>query len=144
MEVDFNKRLKLDRIKLFVDVVTKMANDTPAGGYAIGEAIRALPENIQQFLLSEIPDKVLRREYARRELGNLEDACLTQGKDELFETFRSEIYQNDKLHTVANLLGTDCLRPDLVETAEALVKLFPERWTIQELSDEIYAKSLGL
>lgn len=39
MAVDFNKRLKTDRIKLFVDVVTKMANDTPAGGYAIGEAI---------------------------------------------------------------------------------------------------------
>lgn len=28
MAVDFNKRLKTDRIKLFVDVVTKMANDT--------------------------------------------------------------------------------------------------------------------
>lgn len=69
---------------------------------------------------------------------------MTQGNDELIETFRSEIYNNNKLHTIADLLGTDCLRPDLVETAEALVKLFPERWTIEELSEEIYARSLGL
>lgn len=57
---------------------------------------------------------------------------------------RSEIYNINKLHTIADLLGTDCLRPDLVETADALVKLFPERWTIEELSEEIYARSLGL
>lgn len=144
MAEDFNKRLKTDRIKLFVDVVTKMANDTPAGGYAIGEAIGSLPDNLKQFLLSEIPDKIIRAEYSRRGLGNLEDACVTQGNDELIETFRSEIYNNNKLHTIADLLGTDCLRPDLVETAEALVKLFPERWTIEELSEEIYARSLGL
>lgn len=144
MAEDFNKKLKLDRIKLFVDVVTKMANDTPAGGYAIGEAIGALPDNIKQFLLSEIPDKIIRAEYSRRELGKLEDACLTQGKEELIETFRSEIYRGNELHTIADLLGTDCLRPDLIETAEALCKLFPERWTIDELSEEIYARSLGL
>ncbi len=28
--VDFNKKLKIDRINLFCDVVTKMANGTPA------------------------------------------------------------------------------------------------------------------
>lgn len=69
--VDFNKRLKLDRIKLFVDVVTKMANGTPAEGYAIGDAIRALPENLQQFIISEVPDKIIRREHTRRELNRM-------------------------------------------------------------------------
>lgn len=31
--VDFNKKLKIDRINLFCDVVTKMANGTPAEVY---------------------------------------------------------------------------------------------------------------
>lgn len=60
--VDFNEKLKIDRIKLFCDVVTKMANGTPAEGYAIGEAIKQLPDNLQQFLISEVPDVILRRE----------------------------------------------------------------------------------
>lgn len=144
MAVDFNKRLKTDRIKLFVGVVTKMANDTPAGGYAIGEAIGSLPDNLKQFLLSEIPDKIIRAEYSRRNLGDLEGAAMVQSADELFETFRSEIYNNNELHTVADLLGTDCVRPDLLETVEALIKLFPERWTLDDLLDELYTKSIGL
>lgn len=45
--VDFNKKLKVDRINLFCDVVTKMAHGTPAEGYAIGDAIKQLPENLQ-------------------------------------------------------------------------------------------------
>lgn len=144
MVEDFRKKLKEDRIKLFVDTVTKMANNTPADGYMIGDAVVRLPDNIKQFLISEIPDKIIRAEYSRRELGNLEDACLTQGEDELRETFRSEVYKNDELHTVADLLGTDCVRPDLLETVEALIKLFPERWTLDDLLDELYTKSIGL
>lgn len=142
--VDFNKKLKLDRIKLFVDVVTKMANDTPAGGYAIGEAIGNLPDNIKQFLLSEIPDRIIRAEYSRRELGRLEDACLTQGRDELIETYRAEVYKNNEMHAVADLLGTDAVHPDLLETVEALIKQFPERWTLDDLLDKLYERSLGL
>lgn len=142
--VDFNKKLKLDRIKLFVDVVTKMANDTPAGGYAIGEAIGNLPDNIKQFLLSEIPDRIIRAEYARRDLGSLEDACLTQGRDELVETYRAEVYKNNEVHAVADLLGTDAVHPDLLETVEALIKQFPERWTLDDLLDKLYERSLGL
>ena len=144
MAVDFHKRLKEDRIKLFVDNVTKMANNTPADGYMIGEAIDALPDNLKQFLLSEIPDKIIRAEYSRRELGNMEDACLTQGEDELKETYRAEIYKGDEYHAIADLLGTDCVRPDLLETVEALIKLFPERWTLDDLLDELYTKSIGL
>lgn len=144
MSVDFYKKLKEDRIKLFVDNVTKMANNTPADGYMIGEAIYALPDNLKQFLLTEIPDKIIRAEYSRRGLGNMEDACLTQGEDELRETYRAEIYKGDELHTVADLLGTDCVRPDLLETVEALIKLFPERWTLDDLLDELYTKSIGL
>lgn len=66
--VDFNKKLKVDRINLFCDVVTKMAYRTPAEGNAVGEAIRQLPDSLQQYLISEVPDKILRREYTRREL----------------------------------------------------------------------------
>lgn len=36
MAIDFHEKLKEDRIKLFVDNVTKMANNTPADGYTIG------------------------------------------------------------------------------------------------------------
>lgn len=144
MAEDLRKKLKEDRIALFVDNVTKMANNTPADGYMIGEAVGRLPDNIKQFLLSEIPDRVLRAEYSRRNLGDLEGAAMVQSADELKETFRSEVYANNELHTVADLLGTDCVRPDLLETVEALIKLFPERWTLDDLLDELYTKSLGL
>lgn len=144
MAVDFYKKLKEDRIKLFVDNVTKMANNTPADGYMIGEAIGALPDNLKQFLLTEIPDNIIRAEYSRRGLGNMEDACLTQGEDELKETYRAEIYKGDEYHAIADLLGTDCVRPDLLETVEALIKLFPERWTLDDLLDKLYTKSIGL
>lgn len=144
MEIDFRKKLKEDRIALFVDNVTKMANNTPADGYMIGEAVERLPDNIKQFLLSEIPDKVLRAEYSRRELGNTEDACLTQGEDELRETYRAEIYKGDEYHAIADLLGTDCVRPDLLETVEALIKLFPERWTLDDLFEKLQDRHWGI
>lgn len=144
MAIDFHEKLKEDRIKLFVDNVTKMANNTPADGYMMGEAIYALPDNLKQFLLTEIPDNIIRAEYSRRGLGNMEDACLTQGEDELRETYRAEIYKGNEYHAIADLLGTDCVRPDLLETVEALIKLFPERWTLGDLLDELYAKSIGL
>lgn len=144
MAVDFYKKLKEDRIKLFVDNVTKMANNTPADGYMMGEAIDALPDNLKQFLLTEIPDKTIRDEYSRRELGNMEDACLTQGEDELKETYRAEIYKGDEYHAIADLLGTDCVRPDLLETVEALIKLFPERWTLDDLFEKLQNRHWGI
>lgn len=144
MAVDFYKKLKEDRIKLFVDNVTKMANNTPADGYMIGEAIDALPDNLKQFLLTEIPDNIIRAEYSRRGLGNMEDACLTQGEDELRETFRAEIYKGDEYHAIADLLGTDCVRPDLLETVEALIKMFPERWTLDDLFEKLQDRHWGL
>ena len=144
MAVDFHKRLKEDRIKLFVDNVTKMANNTPADGYMIGEAIGALPDNLKQFLLTEIPDKVIRAEYSRRDLGNMEDACLTQGEDELKETYRAEIYKGNEYHAIADLLGTDSPRPDLLETVEALIKTFPERWTLDDLFEKLQDRRWGI
>ena len=144
MAIDFRKKLKEDRIALFVDNVTKMANNTPADGYMIGEAVGRLPDNIKQFLLSEIPDKVLRAEYSRRNLGDLEGAAMVQSADELKETFRSEVYMNNELHTVADLLGTDCVRPDLLETVEALIKTFPERWTLDDLFEKLQDRHWGI
>ncbi len=144
MAIDFRKKLKEDRISLFVDNVTKMANNTPADGYMIGEAIGALPDNLKQFLLTEIPDKIIRAEYSRRELGNMEDACLTQGEDELKETYRVEIYKGNEYHAIADLLGTDSVRPDLLETVEALIKLFPERWTLDDLFEKLQDRHWGI
>ena len=144
MAVDFHKRLKEDRIKLFVDNVTKMANNTPADGYMIGEAIGALPDNLKQFLLTEIPDKIVRAEYARRGLGNMEDACLTQGEDELKETYQAEIYKGNECRAVADLLGTGGVSPDLLETVEALIKTFPGRWTLDDLLEKLQDKHWGI
>lgn len=139
--IDFNKKIKEDRVKLFVYNVTKMANNTPAQGYTIGDAMKQLPGNLQQFVISEIPDKVLRAEYARRDLGHLED-CALYGEDEIKETYRNEIYRNNELHTIADLLGVDCIRPDLLEVVEAVLKLFPERWTLRDLQDILYDAEL--
>lgn len=141
--VDFNKRLKIDRIALFVKNVTEMGNNTPADGYMIGDAVNALPDNLKQFLLSEIPDSILRKEYARRNLHKLDDVALS-GLGEIKDAFVSEVYTNNELHTVAELLGTDALQPDLTETVEALIKLFPERWTLDDLLDVLQSKAWGL
>lgn len=144
MAIDFYKKLKEDRIRLFVDNVTKMANNTPADGYMIGEAIGALPDNLKQFLLTEIPDRIVRAEYSRRGLGNMEDACLTQGEDELKGTYLAEVYKGNEYHAIADLLGTDCVRPDLLETVEALIKLFPERWTLDDLFGKLQDRHWGI
>lgn len=74
----------------------------------------------------------------------MEDACLTQGEDELKETYRAEIYKGNEYHAIADLLGTDCVRPDLLETVEALIKLFPERWTLDDLFEKLQDKRWGI
>ena len=92
---DFNEKLKVDRINQFGHLVKSMANGTPAEGYTIGDAIRALPDNLQQFLLSEVPDRIIRKEHTRRGLNILEDTTLLAGVDELRETYTDEIFKAD-------------------------------------------------
>lgn len=141
--VDFNKRLKVDRINLFCDVVTKMANGTPAEGYAIGDAIKQLPENLQQFLISEVPDSILRREYSRREL-HRGDTVLFEGVDEIKEVFKEEIFNADKAGTIKDLLGIESQFPDILDVIAEVLKCFPERYTIDDIYDMLYKKDLGL
>lgn len=141
--VDFNKRLKVDRINLFCDVVTKMANGTPAEGYAIGDAIKQLPENLQQFLISEVPDNILRREYSRREL-HRGDTVLFEGVDEIKEVFKEEIFNADKAGTIKDLLGIESQFPDILDVIAEVLKCFPERYTLDDIYDMLYKKDLGL
>lgn len=141
--VDFNKKLKIDRINLFCDVVTKMANGTPAEGYAIGDAIKQLPENLQQYLISEVPDVILRREYIRRDLHKGE--CLVfEGADAITEVYREEVYNADKAGTIKDLLGIKSQFPDILDVIEEVLKCFPERYTLEDIYDMLYKKDLGL
>ena len=135
--VDFNKKLKVDRIKLFVDVVTKMANGTPAEGYSIGEAIKALPENLQQYLISEVPDKIIRREHTRRELNrmNADDFIDTEA---MAETYKEEVFKADKVKALKELLGIKG------EFTEEVLKCFPSRLTLNEFCNNVYMKEIGL
>lgn len=141
--VDFNKKLKVDRIKLFVDVVTKMANGTPAEGYAIGEAIHALPENLQQYLISEVPDRIIRREHTRRELNrmNADDFIDTEA---MAETYKEEVFKADKVKALKELLGIKGEFTDEVDVIEEVLKCFPSRLTLNEFCNNVYMKEIGL
>lgn len=141
--VDFNKKLKVDRIKLFVDVVTKMANGTPAEGYAIGEAIKALPENLQQYLISEVPDKIIRREHTRRELNrmNADDFIDTEA---MTETYKEEVFKADKVKALKELLGIKGEFTDEMDVIEGVLKCFPSRLTLNEFCNNVYMKEIGL
>jgi hypothetical protein len=141
--VDFNKKLKVDRIKLFVDVVTKMANGTPAEGYAIGEAIHALPENLQQYLISEVPDRIIRREHTRRELNrmNADDFIDTEA---MAETYKEEVFKADKVKALKELLGIKGEFTDEMGVIEEVLKCFPSRLTLNEFCNNVYMKEIGL
>lgn len=141
--VDFNKKLKVDRIKLFVDVVTKMANGTPAEGYAIGEAIHALPENLQQYLISEVPDRIIRREHTRRELNrmNADDFIDTEA---MAETYKEEVFKADKVEALKELLGIKGKFTDEMDVIEEVLKCFPSRLTLNEFCNNVYMKEIGL
>lgn len=141
--VNFNKKLKVDRIKLFVDVVTKMANGTPAEGYAIGEAIYALPENLQQYLISEVPDRIIRREYTRRELHKGEKYVF-EGADEITEVYKEEVFKANRAEALKDLLGIKIKFPDILDVLEEVLKCFPERCTLDDIYDMLYKKDLGL
>lgn len=141
--VDFNKKLKVDRIKLFVDVVTKMANGTPAEGYAMGEAIHALPENLQQYLISEVPDRIIRREHTRRELNrmNADDFIDTEA---MAETYKEEVFKADKVKALKELLGIKGEFTDEMDVIEEVLKCFPGRLTLNEFCNNVYMKEIGL
>lgn len=141
--VDFNKKLKVDRIKLFVDVVTKMANGTPAEGYAIGEAIHALPENLQQYLISEVPDRIIRREHTRRELNrmNADDFIDTEA---MAETYKEEVFKADKVKALKELLGIKGEFTDEMDVIEEVLKCFPSRLTLNEFCNNVYMKEIRL
>lgn len=141
--VDFNKKLKVDRVKLFVDVVTKMANGTPAEGYAIGEAIHALPENLQQYLISEVPDRIIRREHTRRELNrmNADDFIDTEA---MAETYKEEVFKADKVKALKELLGIKGEFTDEMDVIEEVLKCFPSRLTLNEFCNNVYMKEIGL
>ena len=141
--VDFNKKLKIDRINLFCDVVTKMAHGTPAEGYAIGDAIKQLPDNLQQFLISEVPDVILRREYIRRDLHKGE--CLVfEGAEAITEVYREEVYNADKAGAIKDLLGIKSQFPDILDVIAEVLKCFPERYTLDDIYDMLYKNDLGL
>lgn len=141
--VDFNKKLKVDRIKLFVDVVTKMANGTPAEGYAIGEAIQALPENLQQFIITETPDKIIRREHTRRELNRMNaDDFIDAGA--MAETYKEEVFKPNKVQALKDLLGIEGEFADEMDIVEEILKCFPSRFTLNEFCNNVYMKEIGL
>ena len=141
--VDFNKKLKVDRINLFCNVVTKMAHGTPAEGYAIGDAIKQLPENLQQYLISELPDSILRREYSRRELHKGEGAVF-EGADTVAEVYKEEVFNANKAEAVKDLLGIKSKFPDILDVIAEVLKCFPERYTLEDIYDMLYKKDLGL
>ena len=141
--VDFNKKLKIDCINLFCDVVTKMAHGTPAEGYTIGEAIYQLPENLQQYLISEVPDVILRREYSRRELHKGEGAVF-EGADTVAEVYKEEVFNADKAEALKDLLGIKSKFSDMLDVIAEVLKCFPERYTLDDIYDMLYKKDLGL
>lgn len=141
--VEFNKKLKIDRINLFCDVVTKMAHGTPAEGYAIGDAIKQLPENLQQYLISEVPDSILRREYSRREL-HKGDNVVFEGADTVAEVYKEEVFNANKAEAMKDLLGIKSKFPDILDVIAEVLKCFPERYTLDDIYDMLYKKDLGL
>ena len=141
--VDFNKKLKIDRMNLFCDVVTKMANGTPAEGYAIGDAIKQLPENLQQYLISEVPDVILRREYSRREL-HIGDNVVFEGADIIAEVYKEEVFNANRAEAVKDLLGIKSRFPDILDVIEEVLKCFPERYTLDDIFDMLYKRDMDL
>ena len=141
--VDFNKKLKVDRINLFCDVVTKMAHGTPAEGYAIGDAIKQLPENLQQYLISEVPDSILRREYSRREL-HIGDNVVFEGADIIAEVYKEEVFNANRAEAVKDLLGIKSQFPDILDVIEEVLKCFPERYTLDDIFDMLYKRDMEL
>lgn len=141
---DFNKKLKVDRINQFGHLVKSMANGTPTKGYTMGDAIKALPDNLQQFLLSEVPDRIIRKEHTRRGLNNLDATALIAGVDELRETYTDEVFKANPARELCNLLGIKSAFPDILDVIDEVMKLFPERLTRKDLANELYMDEIGM
>lgn len=141
---EFNKKLKVDRVNQFGHLVKAMAYGTPTEGYAIGDAIKALPDNLQQYLLSEVPDRILRKEHTRRGLNNLDATALTAGVDELRETYTDEVFKANPARELCNLLGIRSAFPDILAVIDEVLKLFPERFTRKDLANELYMDEIGM
>lgn len=141
---DFNKKLKVDRVNQFGYLVKAMAHGTPTEGYAIGDAIKALPDNLQQYLLSEVPDRIIRKEHTRRGLNNLDATALIAGVDELRETYTDEVFKANPARELCNLLGIKSAFPDILDVIDEVLKLFPERLTRKDLANELYMDEIGM
>lgn len=140
---DFNKKLKVDRVNQFGHLVKAMANGTPAEGYTIGDAIKALPDNLQQYLLSEVPDRIIRKEHTRRGLNDLTTTPY-EGTDELRETYTDEVFKANPARELCNLLGIKSAFPDILDVIDEVLKLFPERLTRKDLANELYMDEIGM
>lgn len=141
---EFNKKLKVDRVNQFGHLVKAMAYGTPTEGYAIGDAIGALPDNLQQYLLSEVPDRIIRKEHTRRGLNNLDATALIAGVDELRETYTDEVFKANPARELCNLLGIRSAFPDILDVIDEVLKLFPERFTRKDLANELYMDEIGM
>lgn len=141
---EFNKKLKVDRVNQFGHLVKAMAYGTPTEGYTIGDAIKALPDNLQQYLLSEVPDRIIRKEHTRRGLNNLDATALIAGVDELRETYTDEVFKANPARELCNLLGIRSAFPDILDVIDEVLKLFPERFTRKDLANELYMDEIGM
>lgn len=141
---EFNKKLKVDRVNQFGHLVKAMAHGTPTEGYTIGDAIKALPDNLQQFLLSEVPDRILRKEYTRRGLNNLDSTALITWADELREVYTDAVFKANPARELCNLLGIKSAFPDILDVIDEVLKLFPERLTRKDLANELYMDEIGM
>jgi hypothetical protein len=139
---EFNKKLKVDRVNQFGHLIKAMAYGTPTEGYTIGDAIKALPDNLQQYLLSEVPDRIIRKEHTRRGLNDL--TTPRKGIDELRETYTDELFKRDPARELCDLLGIKSKFPDILDVMDEVLKLFPERFTRKDLANELYMDEIGM
>lgn len=140
---EFNKKLKVDRVNQFGHLVKAMAYGTPTEGYTIGDAIKALPDNLQQYLLSEVPDRIIRKEHTRRGLNDL-TTTPRKGIDELREVYTDEVFKRDPAGELCDLLGIKSKFPDILYVIDEVLKLFPERFTRKDLANELYMDEIGM
>ena len=139
---ELNKKLKVDRVNQFGHLIKAMAYGTPTEGYTIGDAIKALPDNLQQYLLSEVPDRIIRKEHTRRGLNDL--TTPRKGIDELRETYTDELFKRDPARELCDLLGIKSKFPDILDVMDEVLKLFPERFTRKDLANELYMDEIGM
>ena len=95
-------------------------------------------------MLSEVPDRIIRKEHTRRGLNILEDTTLLAGVDELRETYTDEVFKANPARELCNLLGIKSAFPDILDVIDEVLKLFPERLTRKDLANELYMDEIGM